>query len=346
MITVAFRSSSIGTYKLCAGRFYLDYVLGFPNKSGKKAAKGSLFHKVMECLAHKKKCQQDGVTSFEDDLDGEIHIDECTPELLFNRFKNHYAEESRKDWENTEYEKKETWTKIDFTHVEKWLESALTLDGGRYDPRNQNIVAVERFFDMPLPFDWAKYNFTVNGQTLEGQLQLRGSVDLIVDRGYDFLIRDYKTGSMTDFSKKPFREKTYAQLCEEFQFRLYTWVARQFYPDVKLSFEAFFAQYAGPYELYIDDTDGERAVDHMRVIFKKIVNTQFPTFVKNTSNDGPCVFCTYRKLKGEDGRTLCDNYEEQLIQLGGADKMFEKLGNISKLSQYSGGGKNLILDKD
>lgn len=299
----------------------------------------------MECLALSKKCQQDGTTSFIDDVAGEIHINECTPELLFERFKNHFAEESRRDWQGTSYEKKETWTNSDYEDVKTWLSFSLSLDGGRYDPRLSEVVCVERFFDVELPYEWARYDFTAKGQQLTGQLRIRGSIDLGV-RATDgaLVLRDYKTGGLTDFSKPGFKEKTYAQLCEEFQFRLYYWLSRQMYRDEVIRFEAFYPKHGGPFDLYITDADGDKAIEHLENIFRQIKNTQKPTFYKNTTNNpmkGPCNFCAFRKRLHETGVTECDYYEAKLNEYGGADKMFEAEGSLKAVSSYTGGGRTI-----
>lgn len=345
MLTTYFRSSSVGSYKLCRAKYFFEYVLGLKSPANKAASKGSCFHKVMECLALSKKCQQDGTTSFIDDVAGEIHINECEPELLFERFKNHFAEESRKDWEGTAYEAKETWKNSDFKDIETWLSFSLCLDGGRYDPRLSEIVCVERFFDIELPYEWARYDFTAKGQHLTGQLRIRGSIDLGV-RAPDgtLVLRDYKTGKMTDYSKPGFKDKSYAQLCEEFQFRLYYWLSRQMYPKDEIRFEAFYPQYGGPFDLYITDADGEKAITYLKDIFRQIKNSQKPVFLKNTVTNpmkSACCFCSFRKRQHESGVTECDFYESELHKYGGADKMFEAIGNINKMSTYEGGGKTI-----
>ena len=49
------RSSSFSNWDFCQQQYFLNYVLGIPRSSGKKALKGTVVHKVLECLANIKK---------------------------------------------------------------------------------------------------------------------------------------------------------------------------------------------------------------------------------------------------------------------------------------------------
>ena len=71
MIITYFRSSSFNAYGMCPQQYFLSYVLGIPSPGGKKAEKGTVVHKVLECLAQGKKSEQDGIDTFEDDALGQ-----------------------------------------------------------------------------------------------------------------------------------------------------------------------------------------------------------------------------------------------------------------------------------
>jgi len=60
---------------MCPQQYFLSYVLGIQDPGGKKAEKGTIVHKVMECLAHGKKAEQDGKGHFVDDVLGSQKID-------------------------------------------------------------------------------------------------------------------------------------------------------------------------------------------------------------------------------------------------------------------------------
>lgn len=346
MITTYLRSSSIGSYDLCPARFTISYVFSEKEPPNKAASKGSLVHKVLECLAHSKKCLQDGTESFEDDSDGTIHIKDCEPDSLYERFVGHYEKEASSTWlgrDDFQYEKN-LWVNTDYTDCKRWIKTVLESEGGKHDPRNQKIVHPELFFDIELPFEWANYSFDVQGQTLKGTVHLRGSVDLITEEpDGSYLLTDYKTGSPTNFKTKPFRAKSYDELCAEKQFRLYCWVMRHLFPGRDTQFQVFFTRQKFPTLLYIDDDDLNQFMVDLGKTYKEIIHTELPYFAKNSpQTSGPCSFCPWAKIVDESGSTVCDSYERQLTQLG-ATKLFDKIGNIDKMGKYEGGGKSLIL---
>ena len=60
MIVTYFRSSSYNQYSMCPQAYYMTYVLGHQSPSGQAAEKGTIVHKVMECLAQAKLAHQQG----------------------------------------------------------------------------------------------------------------------------------------------------------------------------------------------------------------------------------------------------------------------------------------------
>ena len=55
MKITSLRASTYNTYNDCPWKFYLQYVVGFPSKAGKKALLGTIVHHVLELLAKAKK---------------------------------------------------------------------------------------------------------------------------------------------------------------------------------------------------------------------------------------------------------------------------------------------------
>ena len=53
-----FRSSSYNCFNLCQMQYFIEYVLGWENKVGKAATKGTITHKVLEVLAQAKLAEQ------------------------------------------------------------------------------------------------------------------------------------------------------------------------------------------------------------------------------------------------------------------------------------------------
>ena len=97
MIITYFRSSSYNGWSICQNQYFLSYVLGKPEPSGKKAEMGTILHKVMEGLASGKLCIQDNAPSFKDDALGRISVTEDRlrdpqfVEWLFEKSFEHYS---------------------------------------------------------------------------------------------------------------------------------------------------------------------------------------------------------------------------------------------------------------
>ena len=59
MLITYIRSSSYNNYEFCQMQYFMKYVLGLPDISGKAAERGTMVHKVMEVLANLKLFQQE-----------------------------------------------------------------------------------------------------------------------------------------------------------------------------------------------------------------------------------------------------------------------------------------------
>lgn len=182
MILTYLRSSSIGTYAMCPQKYLFTYVLGMKDKDNGKAIMGSTTHKVLELLGKQRIAQLNKKRSFEDEEFGKIGHSKWSIEH-FNELAHAY------------YEK--LYPGI-MPHNSKkitleWSHLAVTRLDGEMDPRNQNVHAVEEFFEVEVPHDWAKYYYKVGDEVIEGRLGLKGTVDLIVKEDDVFFhIMDYK----------------------------------------------------------------------------------------------------------------------------------------------------------
>ena len=175
MITAYIRSSSLGTLKMCETQYYISYVLGIEQKTNQRAELGTIFHKVMECLALCRLREQSGEhyeivddavgvidANFDYDSDGGVSI-------LIDRAYDYYSKRSVHEYKKSHYKE-----------VCQWVPDTLTYKGGIYDPRRRNIFAAEQKFDIEIPYEWAKYKHELHGETVEGNLRIKGTIDLIL----------------------------------------------------------------------------------------------------------------------------------------------------------------------
>jgi len=139
-----FRSSSLSTYEQCPQKFFIDYILGHSGLSNKAMDKGTIIHKVMEILANLKKNQQEGKKTFTD-KDIKMRVSNKTNvDKIIERVYKYYTEAF------THHD----WTEQDFKDCKKWSYLCLENDKGIFDPRNLNIVDVEKRFDLEIPDNW------------------------------------------------------------------------------------------------------------------------------------------------------------------------------------------------
>lgn len=332
MLVKYLRSSSIGTYNLCAQKFMLTYCFGFREPGNQAAEKGSLCHCVFETLAQKKLCLQTNKTEFDNDTFGTMHIDECNNiNKLIDRAYDHFSKESLFKW-----------TPKDKRDVTTWIHDTLQHANGVWNPLNREIFAVEHFFDIELPFDWAKYYHKFeDGHIIEGNIRLRGSIDLIVLENAatkTLSICDWKTGSCFNF--KTFKPKTFEDLRNEPQFLIYYWAAHQMFPGYEILFDVFYCKDGGPSNLGYTPHDVDRGLEVIKSIYMEIRSNIEPKL-----NVGKvCSFCPWSKLLYKDsGETYCEFFRDKIDTIG-LDKTFELYADLKTASSYEGGGKSLTLE--
>lgn len=214
MIIEFFRSSSYNNWDYCAQQYFLNYVLGLPRSESKKALKGTIAHKVLECLAIAKQALDKDLSVEYIDLKEDIgeyrvYRDKFTDKrildddeiLTINRtrknkytykHKCHIAKGSHRNGDKIVndlirmsydvYSKKcEGWEPVDIKDISNFVWMALEYKHGMFDPRYRTIVAPEQPFDITIKKDWAKYDYIhpQTGEHKQGHLTIRGTMDLI-----------------------------------------------------------------------------------------------------------------------------------------------------------------------
>lgn len=225
MIITYFRSSSFSDYiDYCQQKYFITYVLGHQDKANIKAEKGTVTHKVLECLALMKLAIQEGKSYIQDDVlgrysfvekdlflatkvdtavvaltnkqrsDEKMYLWDCAIASdhtrlggqvvldVFTKVYDYYSQRSEHKWSSKD--------KIDCWN---WTWIALDYHNGIYDPRLRTIYQPEQRFDITLEEDWAHYDFDVDGRKIEGQLCLKGTIDLITEVDHNVLeVIDWK----------------------------------------------------------------------------------------------------------------------------------------------------------
>ena len=147
--------------------------LGLADTSGKKAELGNIVHKALELLARKKLALQKKESSFGDpEISIIFNTLEFNPEEAIATGWNHYTDPLKTI---------HSWEEGDRKKAKKWVWDVLLYNNGMFNPLNREIVMPEEYFDMEIPEEWARYEYTIPGEkgTFSGQLRIKGTMDLV-----------------------------------------------------------------------------------------------------------------------------------------------------------------------
>lgn len=377
MILTFLRSSSIGAYKMCPMQYYLSYVLKEPSLPSKAAVLGNVVHKALEALAWVSYWDARGVAEFDEETFGRVTVAEMTPEECCHRAYLHYreleptirwkdsgdktAEIDRQNWRRKweqgihiplHITKKElderTSSFSDYAKTQLWTQRALAWEGGAFDPRNQVVIQAEQKFDFTLDEEWAAYRYETPEGVFEGQLGLKGTMDLVVDEGDNCIhLCDYKTGSRKDWGEddeaKAF--KSYKKLIDEAQLLLYFFATCRLFPAAKMVLVTiFYINDGGPVTIAYSERDISRAKAMFRRVFEEIRDCRIPL----AKVGKPCfTFCSYgkRSAKNRGDETTCDRFRRE-VRAKGADQLLYEVGSVASVSLYgSGGGRQAESEK-
>ena len=328
MIVTFIRSSMVGSYNLCQHRSFIEYNIGIKQPYNMASMKGTIVHKVMEVLAQSKLCQQNNNTSFDDDMLGLVTINEVQPISILQRvFEQYKVDNPDLDF----------FTEDLYKETSRLVKKAINYNDGEFDPRKLNIVSVEHPFDMIVNKPWAKYSYESPEGVVEGQLAIKGTIDLVIkhdDNTYE--IRDYKTSARAwDWAKNA--EKNDQNIYKDFQIMLYYYAACHAFPKVKnILFTLYFINVDKPFLITFDRTDLPAIEKAIRSKFEEMVSNKKPKL--NISFR--CRFCPFSKdnVKGTN-QTTCEFFRDR-IREDGFDRTMAEHARWDQISRYgSGGGK-------
>ena len=266
---------------MCEQQYFIEYVLGWRGPSGQKADKGTIVHKVLEILAVIKQGTQNQLDSIEDDILGQISTTEYSLENIIEKVYNHYS------LGNSHHK----WTPKDYKDCHAWVYKAIEFNNGMFDPRNRNILCPEQRFDFEIKKPWAKYSYNLDdGQVLEGNLGMKGTIDLITLVNDDTIeIIDWKTGRRLDWATG--EEKTQEKLEQDPQLRIYHYAIKHLYPHIKhIIFSIYFINDGGPFTICFDDNDIGPTEDMLRQKFNTIKKAKRPKLHKSWLCSKLCHF--------------------------------------------------------
>ena len=306
--------------------------MGFRSPANKSAQIGSIVHKALEILAHRKLSEQNGVVSFFDaELDNSFTVNAVTPEAATEASYHYYVGLKEYDYKDTDYR-----------DCLKLVNNVLLWRGGMFSPLKQKILSAEQYFDFTIEKPWAKYKY---GE-VEGYLSVKGTLDLIVERPQGVLeIVDWKTGKpMFDWNTG--KDKTYADLYKDPQLRLYHYAASRLYPDAKQIFLTIFYIKDAPYSICFEEKDIAETEKMIEKKYNEIRHTQRPKLIYP---DWRCSKLCYFGKNSFEGPTtdykqsICNVVKNEVLTLG-IDRVTENRRKADAGSYGSGGGRTTKED--
>lgn len=311
MIITYFRSSSFTRWDFCQQLFFIEYVLGWSGPDSRAATRGTMVHKVLEILANVKLAHQND-TTYVDDICDDISLDMSVDiDLITEKVFGYYAKHtSHIAWEDKDYK-----------DTRKLVYKAIEFNDGMFDPRNKDIIDVEKRFDFEIEEPWALYKFEHDGEMIEGFLSLKGTIDQINKIDDDTLeILDWKTGARKDWATG--EEKTHEKLREDVQLRMYHYAATKVYPEYKnIMCTIDYIKDGGPFTICFDESDIEQTKEIIRKRFEIIKKSCSPKRIweDNTKDRWKCKrLCHASKLtfKGTSIQPLVQTEPGNLSKVG------------------------------
>jgi hypothetical protein len=265
---------------MCPQQYFIEYVLGMRSPSNKKADKGTIVHKVLEILAYIKLYQQENKTEYDDDILGKISVKKYNLNSIIEKVYNYYSSNF----------KHHEWSLKDYKDCHEWVYKALSYNDGMFDPRNRNIVQPEQHFDIEIKRPWAKFKYEHMGETIEGYLAIKGTIDLITkvdDKTIEIV--DWKTGRRLDWATG--EEKTIEKLQNDPQLKIYHYAVQHLYPDVEhVMVSINFINDGGPFTICYDKSDLASTERMLKQKFETIKLTKIPELNKSWKCTKLCHF--------------------------------------------------------
>lgn len=265
---------------MCPQQYFIEYVLGIRSPSNKKADKGTIVHKVLEILACIKLASQNNKKQIEDDIVGKINVVKYSLNSITEKVYNYYTKEfSHHEWDLKDYK-----------DCHAWVNKAITHNNGMFDPRNRTILQPEQHFDIEIKKPWSKFKYTYQNTVLEGNLAIKGTIDLITKVDDNTIeIIDWKTGRRLDWATG--EEKTPEKLQKDAQLKIYHYAVSQLYPEIEhVMLTINFINDGGPFTICYDKSDLLSTENMLKEKFEIIKNTQIPQLNKSWKCNKLCHF--------------------------------------------------------
>ena len=322
---------------MCPMQYFIEYNLGHRSPSNKKADKGTIVHKVLEILAFVKLNIQNNNRYFEDDIIGPVDITNYSLDHMIEQVYGYYTSQF------THHK----WTDRDYKDCTNGFIKLLNMVMACSTQEIEKIVEPEQHFDITIDKDWAKYSYDTKEGHLEGQLSIKGTIDLITkvnDNTYEVI--DWKTGRRLDWATG--QEKTLKKLHNDAQLMLYYYAVHKLYPDIEnIMVSIDFINDGGMFSVCFNKDNLYQVEMMLKRKFEAIRDTTNPPLNKSWK----CTkLCHFGKTTFENSEYLpiVEYREGQLINMGETMTKCEQIkhdinikGMNNVIDQYQAPGYNI-----
>jgi ATP-dependent helicase/DNAse subunit B len=317
--------SSVNTFDMCQMKWFLQYVLGYREPSGKAATIGSCCHYILEIVAQSKILVQDNKKWKKDKVVGRITREYDLDDLCEKAFEYFKKENPHLSLGNKE-----------LREVKKNIQ--ISTEHELFPGNHAHIIEPERYFEVPLDFEWAKYKVLEDGELVEKTLYINGIIDLIYqnsDGQYNCL--DYKFGRAYDWAKG--YEKDYSNLTEDIQLCLYYYALTKQFPDQEIVINLWYVKAEKLFTLYFGQENIDFAMNKLRDTFDKIKYMDSPMCRYGKH----CNFCSFKKTSfadwGSPGLDISHNSSNRFKPINGSSSICDATRNFINYR-----GLNLTLE--
>lgn len=317
------RSSSITTYQDCQFKYFLEYILGLPSPSGKKAMLGTIVHHVLELMAKASKVSNMGKSR--------------DPVYLLEICWERYTKE------DTAFELTDADRRFCKRTIDKVVESA-------YNPLGLKVIDIEKQFRLPVlsgGFDYTFYD-VLSGEISAGNGELRGTMDLVTELDKDTIeIIDWKTGRRNCWVTGKLKDYDYL-FNNDIQLRMYDLASYILYPQYKHRLLTMhYVNQGGPFTLTFDDNERNRTLEILKDHFNCILSNHQPSRIKEErrKSSWKCnKVCSFGKEKASNGNCWCDNIFYYLVH-NGIDKTILKVDELRNQKMSDAKAVNLTSNR-
>ena len=270
-------ASSIGTLDMCEMKWFLQYIVGMREPTGKAAAIGSICHYIMECIAHSKILRQNGKSYKKDEIVGRVtpkyDLDEWTRKIY-----THYSEK----------ENHLEWTDKDFRQVLRNVEKAKIHP--LYPENHSSIISPEQFFMMKIDKPWAQYSYLNGKKVDEGHVYANGIIDLIFrDQNGVLNYLDYKFGQPKDWATG--KKKDYISIAKDIQLCMYYVAVKEKFPDEDICVNIWYVNHDTVFTDFFGAHQEEILMKKLESVINRLREMEKP----DTRYGFHCSFCQFKK---------------------------------------------------